>query len=289
MALSQALTHKGVRFIAGGWTFFIAENLVLSENRETLVDRLGEAGYRNLYGSLSTVACASIAVGYIRFGRGQGPALWQSPGALQQTAAFVVQSAGLVGFSQLLPPLQLPVAVTRTPTPVEEDRAHIHPPVGSDAAKSTQSIAAPLGLQARCPIDFDHSRRLEGKEVSGMKMITRHPVLWSMAFCGLGSALGATLATEVCFGVFPAAMALIGGAHQDIRHRRSGELSHERDKVTSHLPFAALLTGHQSWASLTDEIAWGNAGLACGLGALLSLRRRRRVLVPFKLPGLPGS
>jgi uncharacterized membrane protein len=276
MAFSQALSHKGVRLIAGGWTFFIAENLVLSENRDMLVDSLGESGYRSVYGTLSTLACGSIAVGYFRFGRGQGPSLWYPFGAASQTAAFLVQTAGLVGFSQLMPPLQVPVTLTQT----DDAPPYVHPPVGSEAAESTKSLAVPLGLKARCPIDFDHSRRKEGKDVSGMKRITRHPMLWSMAFCGLGSALGASLATEVCFGVFPTAMAMIGGAHQDIRHRRSGDLTEERDASTSLIPFAALLTGNQSWSELGDEMAWSNAGLATAIGAVLAIRRRRRVLVP---------
>jgi hypothetical protein len=53
----SALGHKGVQLIVGGWTFFIAENLILSENREYLVGELGERSYKNLYGALSTIAC----------------------------------------------------------------------------------------------------------------------------------------------------------------------------------------------------------------------------------------
>ena len=34
MSVSAVLRDKGVRFIGGGWVAFIAENLILSENRE---------------------------------------------------------------------------------------------------------------------------------------------------------------------------------------------------------------------------------------------------------------
>lgn len=56
----SALSHKGVQLIVGGWTFFIAENLILSENRDFLVGELGETTYRNLYGTLSTAACGCV-------------------------------------------------------------------------------------------------------------------------------------------------------------------------------------------------------------------------------------
>lgn len=279
----MALSHKGVRLIAGGWTFFIAENLVLSENREALVEHLSESGYRNLYGTLSTIATGSIAIGYLRFGRGLGPAIW-NPGIAAQAGAFALQTAGLIGFSQLAPAVQLPFAVAPNSPPF--DAPHEHPTVGANAAKSSQSAAKPLGLKARCPIDFDHSRKQEGKEVAGMKRITRHPVLWSMALCGLGSAAGTVLATEVCFGVFPAIMAVIGGAHQDIRHRRSGELSPAVGAVTSHVPFGALAAGVQKWVDVEAEMAWTNAAIAFSFGMGLALRRR---VVLKRTLGAPGA
>ena len=58
--MSSAIRHKGVQLIVGGWTFFIGENLLLSENRDYLVEELGEKTYRNIYGCLSTLACGSV-------------------------------------------------------------------------------------------------------------------------------------------------------------------------------------------------------------------------------------
>lgn len=66
-----AFSHKGVRLIVGGWSLFIAENLVISWNREALVTALGGEGtYKALYGTISTAACASIITGYFRYGIG---------------------------------------------------------------------------------------------------------------------------------------------------------------------------------------------------------------------------
>lgn len=192
-----------------------------------------------------------------------------SPAA--QAGAFGLQALGLVGFSQLAPPVQLPVAFA---PPTGLASPHEHPPVGKDAANATLAAAQPLGLKARCPIDFDHSRRQEGKDVAGAKRVTRHPVLWGMALVGLGSALASPLAAEVAFGVMPLAMAVMGGLHQDLRGRRNGTLPPPLDAQTSHLPFAALLTGQQQWGDVAGEFAWSNAAIAVAVAGGLAARRR---------------
>ena len=63
------MNHKGVRWISIGWTSFIAENVVISHNREYLIEKLGESNYRYLYSGLSTMACGSIAYGYLKHGK----------------------------------------------------------------------------------------------------------------------------------------------------------------------------------------------------------------------------
>lgn len=213
-------------------------------------------------------------MGYLRFGRGQGPVIWRgalSPAA--QVSAFGLQALGLVGFSQLVPPVQMPVSFGPSPARISE-QPHEHPPGSKVAADATHAAAKPLGLQARCPIDFDHSRRQEGKEVAGPKRVTRHPFLWGMALVGLGSALASPLATEVAFGVMPLAMAVIGGAHQDLRGRRSGALSPALDAKTSHLPFGALLAGQQQLSDVVDEFAWSNAAIAVAIAGGFAMKRR---------------
>ena len=58
-ATMAAFSSKGLRWASGGWSFFIAENLVLSENRTMLIDQLGDDGYHYLYGFFSTAAMVS--------------------------------------------------------------------------------------------------------------------------------------------------------------------------------------------------------------------------------------
>ena len=248
---------------------------MLSENRDYLVSKFGEDRYIQVYGALSSLACCSIGVGYFRFGRNQGPVIFRgAAGALPQAGAFVVQALGLVGFSQLAPAVQLPFAVTGMASVPAALEPHRHPRVGADAAQTAKDAATPLGLKARCPIDFDHSRRVEGKEgPSGAKLVTRHPMLWSMACVGVGAALGTPLATEMAFGLMPAAMAAIGGAHQDHRYRLSGKLSPAFEAATSHVPFVALVEGRAKWSDLTEEMAWTNAGIAVATAGLLARRR----------------
>ena len=65
----MSFSHKGVKLIVGGWSFFIAENLILSQNRQYVVEKLGsERKYLALYACLSTFACASIGTGFFKHG-----------------------------------------------------------------------------------------------------------------------------------------------------------------------------------------------------------------------------
>jgi protein-S-isoprenylcysteine O-methyltransferase Ste14 len=260
--MSGLFAHKGVRWIALGWTAFIAENLVLSESREAIIRSVGESNYRLAYGTLSTAACTTIFVGYWKHGRGQGPRmlplrLVKSP--LLQASAFAIQTAGLVCASQLFPTLQIPVAV------------------GGAAKHNLLGDGPSLGpLTIRCPIDLQARDIPSG---GGMKRITRHPQLWSMAFVALGAAIGTPFATEAILFAFPTIWAVAGGAHIDMRHRRGsgGALNAAQEDKTSHLPFLALLRGKQSWQALVDELKISNAALALAAGTLLAWRRGRRL------------
>jgi hypothetical protein len=73
MAASAALAHPGVRWITFGWTAFLTENVVLSDNRDWVIDRIGAERYHQLYNTLSLLANASLAFGYFRYGRRAGP------------------------------------------------------------------------------------------------------------------------------------------------------------------------------------------------------------------------
>ena len=65
--IRNSISSKGVRFIGGGWTFFILENLVLSEYREEIISQYGDDNYHTVYNSLSTAACCSIFYGFIKY------------------------------------------------------------------------------------------------------------------------------------------------------------------------------------------------------------------------------
>lgn len=72
------LKDKGVKFILIGWTSFIAENVVVSHNRDYIINQLGgENTYRQIYSCLSTMAMSSIAYGYFKYARNRGPLLFK--------------------------------------------------------------------------------------------------------------------------------------------------------------------------------------------------------------------
>ena len=64
--IPNRLAVGGWRWAVGGWTFFIAENFLLSENRTWLIDEIGDDNYHLVYGFFSTVACSSIGYGYFK-------------------------------------------------------------------------------------------------------------------------------------------------------------------------------------------------------------------------------
>lgn len=66
----QYLKDKGVKYIGMGWVCFIGENIIVSHNREWLIEQLGsERRYRELYSLCSTIAMGSITYGYIQYAR----------------------------------------------------------------------------------------------------------------------------------------------------------------------------------------------------------------------------
>jgi hypothetical protein len=159
-----------VRWAAGGWTFFIAENAVLSENRTYLINHLGDDNYHALYGTFSTIACVSIGYAYYKIRRTPNiPSQLilrkktSRPPVLAAVGSFVFLGLGLGMASQAVPKLQIPVAI-------------------SGNSEGTQ-------FQVRCPFDFS-DRRMEGSgdSIHGLERITRHPGLWSFGFIGLSQA-----------------------------------------------------------------------------------------------------
>eukprot|EP00747_Dinoflagellata_sp_TGD_P017220 gnl/TRDRNA2_/TRDRNA2_125676_c0_seq1.p1 gnl/TRDRNA2_/TRDRNA2_125676_c0~~gnl/TRDRNA2_/TRDRNA2_125676_c0_seq1.p1 ORF type:complete len:424 (+),score=89.36 gnl/TRDRNA2_/TRDRNA2_125676_c0_seq1:94-1365(+) len=423
MLLLEAIQHHGVRMVAAGWSAFIVENVVVTQNRDWIINALGdEKMYISVYGTLSTTCLSATVYSYLRYARRSGPAAFT--GSLPPTraaAALALQSLGLVGISQMMPPLgeklpvlrQLPVppmpvvqvtvpvpqVAAPEPMPVKEDisgcpvprmlrigreRPANHPPQPSAVTSATAAAAqetspsealAPAGSAAdRCPVTkvwrflvvkpikaiapfvikpigavvglFRGGSTLQAQQalpaspapaessvtpavppkadlggcpvpkwlrgsskpkghdvevasrqaaaaavapepvpavseadlVSGPERVTRHVCFWALGFYGLGAAIAAPHAGCAVMFSGPAAVAAIGGAHQDYRYRISGKLSPEKDAATSGLPFLALLEGRQSWATLYEDMDKPNAAAATLLACLLA---GRRALRPF--------
>eukprot|EP00976_Prorocentrum_cordatum_P097118 1190863-Prorocentrum_minimum.AAC.3 len=110
-AMAALLADRGVKWVALGWGAFVAENVILSENRQSIVELAGEQGYVRLYGSLSTLCLTSTAYGYLRHARAQGPRLFPAlagPSIPRNALAFALQAVGFAGLSQFMPPIVPP-------------------------------------------------------------------------------------------------------------------------------------------------------------------------------------
>lgn len=245
-----------MKWIATGWIGFISENVLISHNRDEIIERLGsESSYKALYASLSTITTSSILYGYFRYGRHMGPTI-ATRGAVSKLSGFILQSLGFVGFSQVIPRLQMPLSI-----------------------KSNQMInegtLSAYDFNLKCPMDFREYNQNLNNEIHGVDRVTRHAMLWSFGFACLGPALRSIYISEIVGFGFPMVMAVIGSEHVDYRYRRGigGSLSEEKDRTTSNIPFIALLSGNQSWALLMNEMKWSNAGIAVLLALALALKK----------------
>ena len=70
------LSSTSMKWAIGGWSFFIAENTILSENRTTLISNFGDDMYHICYGTLSTAAMSSVFYGYFKKVKHAQPLLW---------------------------------------------------------------------------------------------------------------------------------------------------------------------------------------------------------------------
>ena len=147
--------------IFSGWTAFILENLVLSENRQSIIDAFGDDNYHLAYSSLSTIACGSILYGYLRYGRGKGVPL-SPPGSIRNSLSFFFRSLGLVGLSQQVPLLRMPYTYESGHTVTATDDARV------------ESVPT---KKWRCPMDFaQHDGAADS--IKGMERISRHSTFW---------------------------------------------------------------------------------------------------------------
>jgi len=138
------------------------------------------------------------------------------------------------------------------------------PPIKPEDASPPSESKARFAVKARCPMDFRSQPDLPLDEIYGVERITRHPNLWALASLGIGTALITPFVIESMFFAGPILLATFGTAHQDSRFRRNmgGTLSPEKERITSNIPFLALIAGKQDWEKLGNEMKWLNCGLA---------------------------
>lgn len=258
--------HKGVRLVSLGWIAFILENLVMSQNREYIIDNFGDDQYHLAYNTLSTLACGYLCYGYFRYGRLlTGPPIKRT--AAKEALGTALHIVGLVGFSQLFPAFQIPV-MYGSKSDTESNKKE------KSVEKATTSERK---LYVRCPIDFNHDRKVStrGDEVVGMERISRHPGLWFLGISTLGSACTSIYPARVAAFSFPIVIAFIGSEHQDYRFRRNngGVLTPEKERVTSNIPFLAILQGKQSMKDVIAESKGTNTAIACLVAMIAAARR----------------
>lgn len=276
-----------MRWAIGGWSFFIAENIILSENRSSLrialasgdgesPDVEGDSRYHLLYGSISTLATASIGYAYLRKVRNATPLQWPIGVAappMRLGLCFILQALGLAGLTQALPKLQIPVALEPARDSARNGGLQSAPTVQSVPSQPARAWAV------RCPFDFAADKTKDPAVLHGADRVSRHLGLWSFGLTCLGEALAVASVPQAAWLAMPTLVALIGGAHADSRYARGmgGEpLPADMAARTSNVPFWAMLSGAQgsgAFAALFDEAKVLNAACATAVAAMWALRR----------------
>jgi len=298
------LSSPSFKWAAGGWSFFIVENVVLSENRTFIIDALGEDLYHLLYGSLSTIAMATVGCGYWFRVRGAGPFVaWWSKGIGNgnRFASFMARATGLGMASQCAPKIQFPFenvlggnSNKLESMDIDRDDNSIKKTDNSNLlAGPTLAPSTPVyKWKIRCPFDFTDSSQQNSDGLSssspqqqpfGIERVTSHPGLWAFALVSLGAVpLTASLPSRLWFSM-PSLVSCIGGAHHDSRQRRglvsgagSGKLSDGVESATGNIPFVSLLTSGQggpimAMKQLSTEIRGTNLALSVAVAGIYTL------------------
>lgn len=259
---------KGVKWIAFGWSAFLAENLILSENREEIISSSLFGGsvekYRRLYSGLSVAAMGSVAYGYFMHGRRQGPMLSQPilAGKFGRFFGLTLQGFGVAGLLHLyLPKLQVPITSGfsfQCPIDYKSSRASIDKASGNRASAISSEINESISSNA-------------SSSPTEIFRITRHPMLWSLALTSLPWALMTRYVSHVVMFSGPTLMALLGGWHQDRVRLSSDRTTREYLEATSNVPGWALLTGKQDVIKLMSELRWVNVALGLSIPFIVSL------------------
>jgi len=286
--LQTLLSSPASKWAVGGWSLFIAENLILSENRSKIMEMVGgDDNYHYLYGTLSSVAMASTGYGYFYHVRNAQPLLCSSAKCMPmpfKVGGLICLSMGFGIASQTAPKAQIPITMNN-----------------NNNTLTTTNTDSGNKWKVRCPFDFTDSRSAthidnnndgsnsngggEMVKLSTADRISRHPGLFSFGLVSLGyGLLLPSLPTQLFFSM-PLLVAVVGGAHTDSRHRRGmgGQLSPAIEQQTSLLPFYALLTNDDNnvirnlqefW---THDVKGINLALSIGLASLIVLRKGRSI------------
>jgi uncharacterized membrane protein YgcG len=178
-----------IRWGVGGWTFFIAENALLSENRNTLIGMLGDDNYHMMYGTISTIATVSIGYAYYKLSTTatthnipSNLILWKHrPTLVAGFTGWILISTGMIIAAQAAPKMQIPIAFNNN----------------NNSNSSQSSSSSSSSISVRCPFDFSDKHSSGGGggtvgwdgNVHGLDRISRHPGLWSFGIVGLGQAV----------------------------------------------------------------------------------------------------
>jgi NnrU protein len=251
-AVSYLMTRSQFGWAVGGWTFFIAENALLSENREYIINAISSQGYYALYGTASTAATISILYGFRTLSNQSRNSSMLIPRTIPSIPriglAIVIQSVGLILASQAIPSLQIPIEVSNNK------------------------------VQIRCPFDFHRDR-----SNLGLDRVSRHASLWALGLTTLGASLLQPSIPMSIWMMGPTAVALLGGAHADSRFKRGigGHLDAAYERQTSNLPFYAMMQQGTVSYWLTEEVKPINAILAVTMASLWAISRRRLAVASF--------
>jgi len=256
-----------MRWAIGGWSFFILENLVLSENRSYIIERVGDERYHMIYGTISTCAMASVGYGYFKVRRTAPFRITPLPVSMR-VVSFLSYAVGLGLLSQTAPKLQVPV----TSNDEEEVGKVLQGPV--PLQKKTSKA-----WKVRCPFDFTDNSLDSGPR--GVERISRHPGLWAFGLTCLGTAAITPSIAQASWLSMPVFVALIGGAHTDARYRRGmgGTLRAEDDENTSNIPFLGLVKIGRvdPIIDLWHEIKGINASFAIAVATAIAFRKPRTI------------
>merc|ERR1712150_148548 len=151
--MSRFLTSN-VKWAAGGWTFFIAENFILSENRSYIITQLGDDNYHYLYGLCSTAAVGSIAYGYQYKVKNQGPMLWKLGSKVPPSGkilSFACLACGFGLLSQTAPKLQIPLEIIAGESLDKQQQEQRQKDSGNNNKSIDVSNAGSSKWKVRCP------------------------------------------------------------------------------------------------------------------------------------------